>query len=292
MTTQRKPTTPRKRRAAGASEAGAKGAQAQALKALAPVAKEINIRLEKAGKAYQQGDDHRLAAAIRLAEAEYLCKENKVKFTDWCRANISYDPATVRRLANVGASPDPAKALQDMRERNVANNKAYRERKAAKAAETGSAGRTVAKQAAPTRDDDAVPQRQITSSERALSAFDALPDLERRAFARSAADAAGYVALAKDEAAEHRRILDMSPYDRAKDAVVAMSANEYARFADWYSKHDKARKLADRIVSEASDNVDPLDIPEFLRGDKAPASKPKRSRRKSAPANAEASASA
>src|SRR3990167_3506494 len=78
---------------------------------LAELAHEINVRLQKA-------DDHRLSASLKLAEAKEACKAAGISFKTWVSREInqiSYPEAA--RLAKVGASADPAKALEDLRQR-------------------------------------------------------------------------------------------------------------------------------------------------------------------------------
>ena len=57
-----------------------KGKLTAAHQQLAPIAKEINVRMEKAGQALDKADDHRLAAALRLSEAQALCQKSGIKF--------------------------------------------------------------------------------------------------------------------------------------------------------------------------------------------------------------------
>lgn len=114
----------------------AKGeAQAETLKTLKPIAKEIVTRLEKAEKEEQLASDHRVAAALRLAEAEKSCKEVGLNFKKWWEENgekLSYE--TVRKLVTAGASGDPQKAalaIEDMRAKNAAANRKSRTKKKA-----------------------------------------------------------------------------------------------------------------------------------------------------------------
>lgn len=73
------------------------------------LAHEINVRLQKV-------DDHRLSATLKLAEAKVACKAAGISFKEWVSAKIKFvGYAEATRLAKIGASPDPAKALEDMR---------------------------------------------------------------------------------------------------------------------------------------------------------------------------------
>ena len=86
------------------------------------LAHEINVRLQKA-------DDHRLSASLKLAEAKEACVAAGISFKSWVAKEIrglGYPEAT--KLAKIGAAPDPAKALEDMRRRNAAGEKERRQR--------------------------------------------------------------------------------------------------------------------------------------------------------------------
>ena len=117
-----------------AAEADAK-AVAKVEKELVSVAKEVNVRLEKANKLMSDADDHRLAAALRLAEAKARCEEVDISFKAWAEQNIteqSYE--NVRKLAYVGSQDDPKQALADLRTRTKKAVEAHREKaKVAKA---------------------------------------------------------------------------------------------------------------------------------------------------------------
>ena len=128
---------------------------------LDPMAKEINVRLEKAAKADSQADDHRLAAAIRLGDAKDFCTDEKVNFKDWCTKNVEQAYETVRKLATIGQSEDPAKALEDMRTRNKSDNQKSREKKKAEAAK---------------------PPADTPALDRAADAFDDLKPKEKMTF--------------------------------------------------------------------------------------------------------------
>lgn len=99
---------------------------------LAPIAKEINVRLDKATQALDKADDHRLAAALRLDEAKTMCGKSGVKFNEWRKDNVvEQSERTIRQLVAIGASKEPAKALADLREGNKVANKKLRDKKAA-----------------------------------------------------------------------------------------------------------------------------------------------------------------
>lgn len=93
-------------------------------------AKEIDVRFEKASKLDGQADDHRLAAALLLADAKKKCEDVGLNFKEWANANIHQSYENVRKLVTVGQAEDPKLALTDMREANKVRNRELRERQA------------------------------------------------------------------------------------------------------------------------------------------------------------------
>ena len=94
-----------------AAEGEKKARQTVAFRELAPVAKEINVRLEKAAQSDGKAFDHRLAAAIQLDAARQMCVERKINFKSWAEENVTQSFETVRKLVAIGASEDPQLAL-------------------------------------------------------------------------------------------------------------------------------------------------------------------------------------
>lgn len=94
----------------------------QAEKKLAPLSHEINVRFEKIEQLEGKADDHRLAAAINLENAKKICAASGIKFKDWAAENVKQSYETVRKLAAVGAAPNPQLALEDMRKKNKEAN--------------------------------------------------------------------------------------------------------------------------------------------------------------------------
>lgn len=129
------------------AEAEAKGKQTTALNKLAPVAKRVNARFASAKKMEGKADDHRLAAAIELAEAKQDARAAGINFKDWADREITEQSwETVRKLVMIGEADDPALALEDMRNKNKSANKKLNAGKAkgmkssAKGAAKGNAG--------------------------------------------------------------------------------------------------------------------------------------------------------
>ena len=131
-------------------------------KELAPLAKEINVRLDKAAKLESDAQDHRLAAAIQLAKAKEICTRAGVGFQAWAEANIkevngqAVGFQVIRKLANLGEQDDPKAALDAARAAQAERAKASRDRK--KEGEPGNAGTTT------TTDDGAFAPRGTTEA--------------------------------------------------------------------------------------------------------------------------------
>lgn len=101
-----------------AAAADSKAKHTGTITALKPIAKEINVRFTKAAKLDRDADDHRLAAALKLAEAKAKCEADKLNFKKWAEENVSQGYETVRKLVVIGAADDPQAALEDMRDGN------------------------------------------------------------------------------------------------------------------------------------------------------------------------------
>src|SRR3990167_10537119 len=170
------------------AKAESKAIQAEATKALAPIAREINVRFEKADKLGHLADDHRLAAAIKLKEAEDLCKASGIKFKAWVEKNVEQKWETARKLLGIGKAPDPAKALEDQRSYNKAKNKEHRAKKKAATRSTESSG------------DDSEPDGELFGLEGIKAAFGTLKAFEKVDFVTWAANEIGVKIL--DEFAE------------------------------------------------------------------------------------------
>jgi hypothetical protein len=98
--------------------------EAKAMATLAPLAKEINHRLEQASKLVDDAYDHRLAAALQLDKAKKLAEKRKINFQQWCKENVSHGYENVRKLVAVGGASNPKRALEDLRGRvNEASKK-------------------------------------------------------------------------------------------------------------------------------------------------------------------------
>jgi hypothetical protein len=150
-------------------------------------AKEINVRLQKANEIEGKADDHRLAAAIKLAEAEKLCIAAGMKFKDWAEKNITQSWETSRKLLAVGKAPEPTLALQDLRGRNKEANRKLRERQSKDKGSRDTKPAAFAK--ATTAESNG--KGQPTSMEQIKSMFLLLRPKDKMVFLNFAADAVG-----------------------------------------------------------------------------------------------------
>lgn len=205
---------------------------------LEPIAKEINTRFEKAAKLEQGADDHRLAAAIKLAEAENLCKEAGVKFDDWAAENVQLSRESWRKLLPVGRADDSKKALADMREKNAEANKKHREKKK----------RTTTAFSEPADPGQQKESRVATAAERDRQNVLAVPTTER--------------VLADLEASNGT--VNMS--EVAKKAFSKMQASAKMKFVEW-AAGEIGVKVTDPFDEEKPANPAPadLEIPASLR---------------------------
>lgn len=198
-------------------------AQSLALTKMQPLAKEINIRMEKASKADGLADDHRLAASLQLAAAKAIAEEAGVSFKTWCDENVtqnllSYE--TARKLAVVGAAKEPAAALADLRAGNASANKKHRAKKkaAANAKPDGKQG------------------TKINDPFKAASvALDALDDKASLSLTQSRAKRLGMVMMPEGEA-KKLRATESGDIAGLKVAFGNLKASDKMTFAAWAAK--------------------------------------------------------
>ncbi len=190
-------------------EAEKGAAQAKSMKALEPIAKEVNTRFEKAAKLDGQSDDHRLAAALRLEDARKEAEKVGLNFKKWVEENIvgqSYE--TVRKLVAVAQAPVPALALADMRTKNKEASKKHRAKTAA--------SRDTSKPAAPT----ASPFKR---ADEALSALDDKTSLE---LLKSRAGKIGMAVVSETAAKLATPGIGATPVDAVVAAFMALAPRE------------------------------------------------------------------
>lgn len=97
---------------------------------LATLVHEINTRYALAERNERVAEDHRLVMAIQLAKAKTLCEEAKIPFKAWAEKHLSQTYQTARKMAAIGASPNPRDALEAMRSKTAAAMKKSREQRA------------------------------------------------------------------------------------------------------------------------------------------------------------------
>ncbi len=271
------------RTGAKASEAKAKGRQSQALTSLAPIAKNINVRFDKASKLDQDASDHRLAAAIYLAEASDICAKAKLPFKPWCEENVTQSYETARKLLYIGQAENPSEAIAESRSGNAKRNKAHR----AKPSDNQPASAPTA----PARGGN-----RATGSETPASPKEALPAYQR------AADSV--LALAENEQVPALEVaanaLDMRVIteERHKQFVRAERLIEGFKTVEGFvaafralpiDLRDKALSEMQAIVEVSRDTKqegDGMDIPDFLKRTKSgdfpkiePTAKPDKAKR-------------
>lgn len=252
MAITRKTTAPK------VQTAQAKGAQTATLRKLSPIAKEINVRMEKASKAEKDAQDHRLSACHRFAEAKELCEANKVNFKKWCEENVEVSYHTARKLVAIGQSDDPRAALEDLRVKTAKQMKASRAK--AKATVTPSKASTSGKS-------------KGSTPAPALGALDAL----RKESAGNRLEFARDLLSGQDKA-----IVDKATADRARklgDDPDAWVIEVIGRMAQAHARRiiEKLARSAGGTVrwskADSAADFDPVaDLPEVLR--RTPAKKP------------------
>ena len=218
-------------------------AQTAVLKTLKPIAKEIDSRLTKAVKYQEQANDHRLSASLHLAASKKAVEKVGLKFADWAKEHIADQSwQTIRKLAAVGASDNPAEALAEMREKNKVANKKLRDQSGDKAPAKGSA--------APAS----------TSVDTALNAIDKMDEGTRKRLIQSVASNEGLKVV--EAGADAAETVVVGSTETAKAAFLALPRKDRADFVAW---------AQDRINLEDEDDGD---IPAFL--DRRPAGKRQR----------------
>ena len=248
-----------------ARELNATGAQATALKALAPIAKEVNIRMEKAAQMEDGAYDHRLAAALQLADASDRCAKAKIKFKEWVDESINQSYETARKLVTIGKSNNPEEALEEMRVKNKLANAALRLRKAIKAPVEKEAVTKTAGKKAPVQ----------TPTIRAMEALKVMPDSEAVNLIKSTAQSHGLEVVSSDQA----RVVRDAKFSANDSALVRIrvifdkcSAEVKCQIVD-----DLSLEVGNEVVTVAPVNVDDIEMPDFLK-----VKTPKKSRRRSA----------
>jgi len=264
-----------------ATERKAKGAVTTALKTLAPIAKDINVRMEKAAKMEDDAYDHRLAVALRLAEVNKICVKTKgITFKGWCGENIDQRYDTCNRLAQVGKSNNPQLALEDLRVKNKLANQALRERVAEEKVKQPSPKKTTTPSNGPT-------SSKASVYDRVDAALGSTDKAHAENIIKSLAEGLGFAVVTVEEAKAARAAKNDSAVgyvERVQQLLERATGSQQMTVLGW---------LADKVGVELPDTFavpkeetsgasmeDLTEVPEFLQRD-AKGGK-KKSRRKAA----------
>ncbi len=227
-----------------------------ALKSLRPIAKEINVRFEKAALYDGKAVDHRLAAALLLADARKLCEKHKINFRGWSEDNVTQNWGEVRVLANVGGADDPRKAIEDLRENIAARGRKHRAVKKLRNAEAPAASEA--------------PPPLKPEFEVAEDALEALGDESQLKLVESRAHKLGMVVLSETQVKKLRgkvAILDLTE-SSMKEAFAGLGASDKMAFLNWAAGSVGAAVVYDFSEEppvEAPAGEGPLPIPDSLK---------------------------
>ena len=222
-------------------------------KKLVPIANEVNVRLEKADQAFEKGNDHRLAAALKLEEARVIADEAGVKFKDWCEANVKKSYHTIRKLLLVAQSDNPKLAIADLRERNKDANKKLRDAK-----KSGS------------RDPK---KKTATPAQQAIEGLSRAKDEDALKIVVDKAQKLGMKVLPRKEAEKLEKIAQtpVKPdaksvgFEGLKEGFTALRASEKMQFVRWAAGEIGADVKTPNFGEGAPDVEDLQDLGPFKR---------------------------
>lgn len=222
-----------------AKAANEKAKDTATLRRLDGKAKVINVRFEKAAQMEGKADDHRLAAAIELANVKETCTGSKINFKKWVEEHIHGDGTSwenVRKLATVGGEADPRQALEDLRKGNADRNKKLRAKKKTVSRDTSAP--------APVKQIET----KIPAFQRAESVIADLTSKERQAIVDTTAAIDNKTVVSKDELAKLRDVSNSTVSLASMQKFFGeLKASDKMRFVQW---------AAQQIGFEA---VDPFD---------------------------------
>ena len=242
-------TKGRAKQAAAAKTMDSKAKHTGTLLALAPIAKEINHKLEQATKTDAKADDYRLSAALRLAEAKARCETDKMGFKQWAEENVTQSYETVRKLAVVGAADDPKLALEDMRGKNKVANKKLRDKKAS---EAGS------------RDPSEPAAKPQTPIDRIESGLAVLDDQARLNILESAIAREGMAVVTKENAKRALGVAEKPGLASLKKSFDALSGAQKMDFLEYAADAVGATLEVPFIENDDDEQID-LELPAALR---------------------------
>jgi|7_EtaG_2_1085326.scaffolds.fasta_scaffold59841_1 hypothetical protein len=256
LATQKADNEKAKARALKASKA----ASTQGFKTLAPMAKEINAKLDRAAVAEGKAFDHRLSACCMLAEAKEVAEKAKINWKKWCENNVTQSPETIRKLVMVGKADDPKLALEDLRLKNARQMAASRAAAKARASMTPVSGKATS--AAPS--DDAPRPPAETPAGKILSGLDSIDKQQGRNLLKSKAGEFGLKAVTQSDidAEIAKAVRKAAPKTKETKALfLAMDAADKMEFLRWAADQMDAKLITGFEVSDD----DPLAIPAAMK---------------------------
>ncbi len=214
---------------------------------LKPLAKTINTMLKTAGEFDGKADDKRLTAALTLERARVKCAKVNLNFKQWVNANVIQSYSEVSRLVAIGASQDPAKALQDLR-----SGAARRMKKLRKNQEAAS------RDAAPAK------SHSLSAYEGAEQGLAILSDKHAKTLIEGKAAVLGLVVVSKAEAEKVKQVERDKPSEFATVEEVqtgfrTLKASDKMAFVKW------GAALIGMTVSGDFQDGDAGDIPKSLK---------------------------
>lgn len=217
------------------------------LDTLKPIAKEINVRFQKAGELDGKADDHRLAAALQLESARRQCKDAKIGFEKWCEKNVDKSYDEVRKLVAIAKAPEPTKAFADMRAGAAERNRAMRKRQKV------------------SRDATAPASKAESAWEAADALVESLPDKEALSLITARASPLGMAVVSETE----KNILDRIRHDNEEKTWNVTREEVYRMFLSLKAKEKLAlvEEMAKHVGGEFKHdfNADDPGIPEGMR---------------------------
>ena len=216
-------------------------------KELKPVAKEINVKIKLAAKLDGKADDHRLSAALLLESARRRCKEAKIAFEKWCENNVEKSYDEVRKLVAIAQTPQPAKALADLRSGAAARNRKLRARQKV------------------SRDATAPASRAETPWEAADALVESLPDREALSLIEARAKPLGMVVVSETDAnvlAQSKKDdpSEFATVDELESGFLSLKASDQYSFVQW-----AATQIGAEVAGDFSMEEHLTDIPDSLR---------------------------
>ena len=236
---------------------------------LETLAKEITARIGKS-------DDHRLAAAIKLAEARDVCAAHSIRWKNWLNKNFpKHSLRDLRELVAVGKSDDPPEAMRALR---LTDSTAKRERRAVERQREKAEGRP----SAPEPQRALPPPASPDALRAALIVYRALELRDRRRFFNEVArndwtledleivhaGTGAMIASLKVGADASTRAQQAQPPAPASPAAERGDGDKVASVAGPEAPPPAAPTPVDGVFGPADPNNPAFDIPDFLRAGK------------------------